>query len=502
MQSVIENPDNLSTALKHPPKIIPPPSSSSSISAQIPKNLLKPQRYPTHLEAPDISPMARIICEVLTRASPHDIESALSCTAIDPTPDLVQEVLKLSYNTPSSAVKFFRWAGTVRKHTAYAWNLMVDLLGKNQLFESMWDALRSMKQEGVLSLPTFVSVFDSYCMASRFNEAIMSFDVMDRYDINQDVVAVNSLLSAICREGNQTARGLDFFEKIKAKIPPDGDTFAILLEGWEKEGNVAKAKTTFGEMVIRVGWSPANMSAYDAFFTTLVRGEAVEEAIKFLQVMKGKNCLPGLKFFTNALDILVKQNDVTHTISLWDIMVGGGLMPNLAMYDAMIGVLCNNNDVDNAFRLLDEMVVLGVFPDSLTYDIIFQCLIKNKKVREVGKFFFEMIKNESPPTHSNCAMAITMLFDGDDPEMAIQIWDYMVENRILPLEASANALLLGLHNLGRLSEVRRFAMDMLDKRIDIYESTMAKLRNAFYKESRSARDKYDNLERRWKTSSM
>ncbi|CAI9763206.1 unnamed protein product [Fraxinus pennsylvanica] len=43
------------------------------------------------------------------------------------------------------------------------------------------------------------------------------------------------------------------------------DTFAILLEGWEKEGNVAKAKTTFGEMVIGVGWSPQYISPYDAF---------------------------------------------------------------------------------------------------------------------------------------------------------------------------------------------------------------------------------------------
>jgi pentatricopeptide repeat protein len=309
---------------------------------------------------------------------------------------------------------------------------------------------------------------------------------------------VNSLLTAICHEENQTAKALEFFDKIKLKIPPNADTFAILLEGWEKEGDVAKAKTTFAEMVIKVGWSPENMSAYDSFLTTLVRGSQADEAVKFLRVMKGKNCLPGLKFFSNALDMLVKQNDSTHAIPLWDIMVGSGLLPNLIMYNAMIGLHCNNNDVDNAFRLLDEMVFNGGFPDFLTFNIIFRCLIKNKKVHRVGKFFYEMIKNESPPTHFDCSAAIMTLIDGGDPEMAIEIWNYIVENHVWPLDGSANALLIGFCNLGRMSQVRRFAEDMLDRRINIYESTMKKLKDSFDKTGRHGRDKYDCLIRRWK----
>jgi pentatricopeptide repeat protein len=240
------------------------------------------------------------------------------------------------------------------------------------------------------------------------------------------------------------------------------------------------------------------MSAYDSFLTTLVRGSQADEAVKFLRVMKGKNCLPGLKFFSNALDMLVKQNDSTHAIPLWDIMVGSGLLPNLIMYNAMIGLHCNNNDVDNAFRLLDEMVFNGAFPDFLTFNIIFRCLIKNKKVHRVGKFFYEMIKNESPPTHFDCSAAIMTLIDGGDPEMAIEIWNYIVENHVLPLDGSANALLIGFCNLGRMSQVRRFAEDMLDRRINIYESTMKKLKDSFDKTGRHGRDKYDCLIRRWK----
>uniref|UniRef100_A0A5B6ZSX3 Pentatricopeptide repeat-containing protein n=1 Tax=Davidia involucrata TaxID=16924 RepID=A0A5B6ZSX3_DAVIN len=498
MESMAENPSYRlsSVPLQQPPQII---SSSLQIPIQHSQPQPLPQQFPTYLDFPDVSPSARMLCEILAKASPHDVETALSSTGFQPLPQIVEEVLKLSYGSPSAAVKFFGWAGMTQKHSAYGWNLMVDLLGKNLLFEPMWEAIRSMKQEGMLSMATFVSVFGSYCVAGRFKSAVMTFDVMDRYGIQPDVVAVNSLLSAICREDNQTSKALEFFQRIKTKIPPDADSFAILLEGWEKEGNVSKAKTTLGEMVIRVGWSPQNVSAYDAFLTTLVRGSQAAEAIKFLEVMKGKNCLPGLKFFSNALDILIKQNDSAHAIHMWDIMVGSGLVPNLIMYNAIISLLCNNNDIDNTYRFLDEMVLYGAFPDSLTYNMIFQCLIKNKKVREAGKFFYEMIKNEWPPMHSNCVAAIVMLFDGDDPETAIDIWDYMIKNRSLPLDESANALLIGLCNLGRLSELERFAENMLDRRINISDSTMAELKNAFYKEGGSARDIYDYISRKRKS---
>ncbi|KAJ9536824.1 hypothetical protein OSB04_029557 [Centaurea solstitialis] len=482
--------------LRHPPQVIPSSSQTLGHQEQPEK---PPKQFPSYLDSHNLSPRARTICEILARVPPPEVETALSATGVAPDPEVVEDVIRLSYGYPSAIVIFFRWVGLNQKHSPLSWNLIVDLLGKNKMFEPMWDAIRSMKQEGVLSLTTFVSVFGSYCEAGRINEAVMTFGVMEKYGVPPDVVAVNSLLSAICREDSQMHKAMEFFERSKTIVPPDGDSYAILLEGWEKEGNVGKAKTTFGEMVIRVGWSPENMSAYDAFLNTLVQGSQADEALKFLQVMKGKNCLPGLKFFGNALDILIKQNDSVHALSLWDVMVKSGLIPSLIMYNAMIGLLCNNDDLVNAFQLLDEMPYNGVFPDPLTYNIIFQYLIKKNKVREAGKFFFEMVKNEQPPTALNCAAAISMFFDRDDPEMALEVWLYMKQEGVSPLEDSANALLNGLAKMGRLSELRNYADQMLRARVEIHESTMEKLKVAFRKQGRNGSDTFDDLDRKWRS---
>uniref|UniRef100_A0A6V7QY01 Pentatricopeptide repeat-containing protein n=1 Tax=Ananas comosus var. bracteatus TaxID=296719 RepID=A0A6V7QY01_ANACO len=433
-----------------------------------------PGPAPAPLEPPSSDPRVVAFREILSRVPASEVEAVLSRCGLEPLPEVVEAVLRQSYASPATAVRFFRWSGLKAKHTAGAWNLM---------------------EPGALSVATFASAFSSYCSLGRVKEAVMTFDVMDRYGVPQDVVAVNSLLSALCRADGRTADAAAFFDRVKSKIPPDADTFAILLEGWQKEGNAARAKTTFGEMVVRVGWSAASMAAYDAFLSTLVRGGLAEEAVKFLKVMKGKGRLPGLKFFSSALDILVEQNDHAHALALWAIMVlDGGLVPNLAMYNAMIALLCGARDVNSAFRLLDEMPFHCAFPDSLTYNTIFDCLLRNRMPREAHSFFKEMRKNEQLPSSPNCIAAIRTFFDEFDPTAALELWNCVLEENFFPPDDCANELLLGLCDLGRLGEVRKYAEDMLDREVELRPSTMEKMKTAFHKAGKL--DSYDRLARR------
>ncbi|KAJ0989806.1 hypothetical protein J5N97_008162 [Dioscorea zingiberensis] len=440
------------------------------------------------------------IMEILSNAPSAEVDSALSRCGIIPTDDLVDSVLLLSYSSPAAAIEFFRWSGlSLNQHTPRSWNLMVDILGRNALFEPMWDAIRSMKQHSALSLSTFASVFSSYCSVSRFKEAVMSFDVMDRYGVPQDSLAVNSLLAALFQipdpVSSQTAA--DFFDRIKASVPPDPYTFDILLQGWEREGNITRAKNTFGEMVIRVGWEAPPTSAFEAFLTTLVRSKQAEEAIKFLQVMKNNKRLPRVKFFATALDLLINQNDSVHAVALWDIMVvQGRVVPNHAMCNAIISQLCKSDMIYDAYNVLDGMPLNGLFPDSFAYNAIFECLIQNKRVREAGSFFNEMRMNEQLPSPSNCAAAIRMFFREYDPVMAIEVWDYMLKERVSPADNAASEILIGLKDLGRLSEVRRYAEVMLDGGIELHSSTMDKLKAAFHKAGK--KDSYEHIVRRVK----
>ncbi|XP_021737133.1 pentatricopeptide repeat-containing protein At1g77360, mitochondrial-like [Chenopodium quinoa] len=453
----------------------------------------------SYLESPNLPPKIKLMCEIVASTPPLSVAKVLDDNGIRVTQEDVEQVLKLSYGCPAAAVKFFRWAGYQLndRHSPYAWNLVVDLLGKNSLFDAMWDAIKSMKEEGILSLATFASVFSSYVLGNRVDETFMTFEVMDQYGVPRDIVALNSLLSVICREG-KTEKADEFLRIAKDKIRLDADSFAILLEGWENEGNVAGAKRTFGEMVEEIGWDPRNVPAYDSFLCTLIKAPSgFHEALKFLNTMKERRCSPGMKFFGVALEDCVRKSDARGASLLWEAMtVRSDFRPDTQMYNMMISLHSHLANFDIARRYLDEMVYDGVFPDSKSYNTLFQYLVKSRKLDELSSVFTEMVKNEFLPTQANCIAAVRLFLDSGDPYMAIKVWKFMVENYQSELEETGNFLVLGLRDCNRVQEAVKYAEDMIERKIKLSSFTLSKLKQNLVKAGKGP--VYDELFRKWK----
>ncbi|CAK7324896.1 unnamed protein product [Dovyalis caffra] len=467
------------------------PSSSS---------ITKKPSFPSYLETPNIPPTIKLLCEIIANTPSQNVESVLDATVIRVKQTDVEQVLKLSYSSPGSAVKFFRWAGLQLndKHSPYSWNLVVDLLGKNSMFDAMWGAIKSMKRENLVSLATFASVFSSYVIVDRVKEAIMTFEVMDQYGCTRNVVALNSLLSAICRDG-RTFDASEFLHVAKIRIRPDADTYAILLEGWEKEMNVVGARETFADMVSMMGWDPMNVPAYDTFLSTLLMGrDGLHEAMKFLDKMEDRGCFPGVKFFRLALEECFKCNDLRAARLIWETLVGRiGFRPDIQLYNLMIALHCCNNQTDIANKIVDEMIYNGVFPDSQTYNVLFQYSMKYKKLKEASLVFNEMIKNEFIPSKANCNAAIRAYMESKEPYMAIKVWKCMMENYCKSdLEEAGNTLVaeLGYHHM--VPEAVKYAEVMIEKGIKLTSSSLAKLKQMLNQERKPY--VYEELLRKWK----
>ncbi|KAJ6687998.1 hypothetical protein OIU74_016658 [Salix koriyanagi] len=435
------------------------PSSSSTT---------KKPSFQSYHEAPNLPPSIKLLCEIIANTPSHNVESVLDATVIRVKQTDVEQVLKLSYSSPGSAVKFFRWAGLQLndKHSPYSWNLVVDLLGKNSMFDAMWGAIKSMKRENLVSLATFASVFSSYVIVDKVKEAIMTFEVMDQYGCPRDVFALNSLLSAICRDG-RTFDAVEFLHVAKTRILPDADSYAILLEGWEKEMNAASAKKTFADMVSMVGWDPRNVPAYDTFLSTLLVGhDGLREAMKHFDMMKDRGCLPGVK-------------------------------PDIKLYNLMIALHCYDKQTDIANKFFDEMIYNGVFPDSQTYNVLFQYLIKYEKLKEASLVFNEMIKNEFFPNKTNCNAAIKAYMDSKEPYMAIKVWKCMMENYgESDLEEAGNMLVVELRYHHMVPEAVKYAEVMIEKGIKLTSSSLSKLKQMLGEEKKPIL--YEELLRKWK----
>ncbi|PKI68407.1 hypothetical protein CRG98_011204 [Punica granatum] len=424
------------------PQFATPPSSKS------PPPRRAPDRQPG---APNSNPSRPGFASVLD----HSI-SGLPVTQED-----VEQVLKLSYGFPGSAVKFFRWSARLLcgDHSPYAWNLVVDMLGKNELFDAMWDAIKSMHKERLLSLATLASVFSSYVIAGRVHEAIMTFD---------------------------------------QRIRPDPDSYAILLEGCEKEGNTGVAKLVFSDMVAEIGWDPSNLPAYNSLLCTLIRGpDGVREAVKYFETMGEHRCYPSMKFFREALDDCLKRSDSKGAEFFWGAMMEKvRLRPDTEMYNLMIAMYCHQNEIELAKRLLDEMICNGAFPDDQTYNVLLEFLIKCRKLVDASIIFSEMIKNECSPSLDNCQEAIRVFLDTENSTVALKVWKWTVENYKEELEDTANLLIVGLRDMDRLPEAVKYAKDIIDRKIKLNSSTLSKLKESLTKAGKD--QVYDEILWKWK----
>lgn len=84
--------------------------------------------------------------------------------------------------------------------------------------------------------------------ADKVSQARLTFGVMEQYGCRQDVVALNCLLSALCRY-NQANAVLEFFVAIKQRIAPDADTYALIPTRlvWDRAFGLESVISVFGK---------------------------------------------------------------------------------------------------------------------------------------------------------------------------------------------------------------------------------------------------------------
>lgn len=465
------------------------PSTSTSLLGPGHAAQQKSQQPPKSQRPPKpktLEEKADAICRLLSETSDVDqFGPELNMLGIKVTTELVEEVLKNSYKAGEAALKFFHWSVNLLggKHSPYAWNLLVDVLGNNKMFDAMWDAAKSMKADGILSRQTFATIFTSYAMAEKANEAMMTFEVMEHYGCPQDVGAFNCLLCALCR-CKQTTKALEFCKKMGDKFPPDADTYAILLEGWEKEGNAAKAKKTFGEMIARLGWDPLNTAAYNAFLGTLCKLGQVDEALKFLHVMRSRNCFPDKSFFSTAVHALCLQNRADEAGMVFETMMRCGHIPSTTTYNSMISAYCYAGKMDDCYRLFDGMVFNGAFPDTVTYNTIFQTLMKARQMEEAASIFREMTRNEYDPDSDSFTMALVV----KELNIASMVWKHMSSKGVFPSMESVNTFINTLCDGGKRAEALKYVEEMRDQGIKVSEEILKRVKL-------SESDKKDTAER-------
>ncbi|CAD6342638.1 unnamed protein product [Miscanthus lutarioriparius] len=285
----------------------------------------------------DASDLAKRLCKlIISCRKASALEHELDHSGIRVTPEVAERVLERLDNAGMLAYRFFEWTRRQKRggcaHTVRSYHTVVVSLAKIRQYQLMWDVVAVMRKEGAANVETFGIIMRKYARAQKFDEAVYTFNIMERYGVAHNLAAFNSLLGALCKSKN-VRKAQEIFDKMNNRFSPDAKTYSILLEGWGESTQPPK----------------------DA-------GGRVEEAVCVVQDMSSRGCQPTTFIYSVLVHTYGVDMRIEDAVATFLDMEKDGIVPDVVVYNALVTAFCKVKKFDNAFRVMDDMEGHGISP--------------------------------------------------------------------------------------------------------------------------------------------
>lgn len=440
------------------------------------------RRYSSSKPTTEVSDATKKICKIMMSSPAVTLDTALNQNGVRVSPEIVEDVLKKFENAGMVAYRFFEWADKQRhySHSIRAYHTMIESLAKIRQYQIMWDLVNEMRSKRMLNVETFCIIMRKYAKVQKLEEAVYTFNVMEKYDVLPNLAAFNGLLSALCKSKN-VRKAQEIFDSMKEQFVPDSKSYSILIEGWGKAPNLPKAREIFREM-LDAGCHP-DIVTYGIMVDVLCKAGRVDEALGIVEKMDSTDFKPTSFIYSILVHTYGVENRIEDAIDTFLEMEKNGLKADVAVYNALIGAFCKVNKFKNAYRVLNDMDCKGVKPNSRSFNIMLNGLIGCKETDEAFRLFRRMIRLCEPDADT-FTMMIKMFCERNELQMALKVWKYMQKKHFVPSMHTFSVLINGLCDRCDVSQACVLLEDMIEKGIRPSVQTFGRLRHLLIKEGR------------------
>lgn len=428
--------------------------------------------------------------------SPDSVVKALDGCDVDVSDCLVEQVLQRFCFDWIPALGFFKWAEMHKgaTHSAHLYNLMVDNLGKVRKFDMMWELVGEMKEiEGYVTLATMTKIVRRTAKAHKYDDAVEAFKKMELFGVAKDITAMNMLMDSLVKQGSIEHAERVFFD-FKDHIPPNSQTYNVLVHGWCRIRQMDKAKTTIDEMK-KQGFRPDAMTytpliesycrerdfrkvettleemkqnglhpsvvTYTVMLTALSKAKETDKALEVYEQMKQNNCSPDATFYSAFINALSQAGRLKDSDAVFEDMSRQGVCPDVATYNTLIYIAGKNLQEEKALNLLKKMEEDQCKPDLNTYaPLLKMCCILNR-MKVLSFLLSHMFKNDVGIDFGSYALLVSRLCKNGRLDRACSLFEEMVIKGFVPMDCTYQILIKGLERKGMLEEKKRVENLML-----------------------------------------
>ncbi|KAG0491708.1 hypothetical protein HPP92_005106 [Vanilla planifolia] len=386
-------------------------------------------------------------------------------------------------------------------------NSVLDILVKENI-----DLARSFfrkKMKGRGDEYTFGILMKGLCRTNRIAEGFKLLTLMKSSDSKPNPVIYNTLIHALCRNGN-----VGKARSVMAEMEhPSEVTFNILISAYCKEGNLVQALVmleksfdfgfvpdpiTVTKIVEALCSNDRAMEAVEILERVEKKGGIVDAVAcnalikgfcdmakpglgrRFMREMERKGCLPNLQTYNTLISGFCNSAKMDSAMDLFREMGMDGITPGFVTYVTLIGGHCWSGRVDDGLKLLDFMEEQTVGKESKVapYNSILYGFYKEGRMGDARKFLTTRMATSFPRATEKSLRILEFCSDSRISE-AMLVYDEMVKEGDLPSVLVYDCLVQGLSELGEVREAFDMMNVMVDKRFFPMSSTFNALIRGF-----------------------
>ncbi|PIA45978.1 hypothetical protein AQUCO_01600320v1 [Aquilegia coerulea] len=396
--------------------------------------------------------------------STQNLKESLKSTQIYLSNDLIDKVLKrvrFSHSNPLQALEFFNYTSKKREffHTSFSYDTMLYILGRNRKFDKIWEVLIDMKKKDrtLITPRTVQVVLARIAKVCSVRQTVEGFRKFRRLVLEFDTSCFNALLRTLCQEKSMSdARNV--YHSLKREFKPDLQTFNILLSGWK---STEEAEGFFEEM-ISLGVKP-DVVSYNCLVDVYCKNREIDKAYKVVEKMRDEEINPDVYTYTSLIGGLGLVGQPDKARDVLKEMREYGCYPDTAAYNAVIRNFCIAKRLGDAYNLMDEMVRKGLNPNATTYNLLFRCFYWMNDLGSCWSLYRRMMDGGCLPNTQSCMFLIRLFKKQEKVEMALVLWNDMVEKGFGSYILVSDVLFDLLCDMGKLDEAEKCFLQMVEK---------------------------------------
>ncbi|GLT61776.1 hypothetical protein SLA2020_344580 [Shorea laevis] len=397
------------------------------------------------------------------------------------TPQIVGFTL---LNCPSDliALSFFMWCGKQHNyfHDSQAFDCMVSILTRlTKRCKTVRGIIQELESVGcVIKAQTFLLLLRIYWRGGLYAMVFETYEEMERFGFTPNTFARNVIMDVLFRVGHVDIALM----VLKETQFPNFLTFNIALCNFCKLNDLSKIKNVIRRM-LREGYYP-NIETFHLILSSFCKMGRMAEAYQLLGlIITGGNSL-SVNVWSILIDGFCRLCKPSIGCDLMKKMLLVGCSPNVVTYTTLIKGLLASKKFDVAFSLLNSMESDGCPPDLVLYNVLIDCLSKIGRYDDALDVFRCMSESKLEPdsyTFSSlisniclsrrfsllpkiasglaveadlvlCNSLLNYFCKAGYPLLAVQLYDYMLDQDFIPDKYSFVGLISGLCGAGRVEE--------------------------------------------------